>query len=120
MAAFASVDAYLAAQPEMARAALAKVCETIRATVPEALESISYNIPAWKIGGSAVIFCAAWKKHFSLYLVSAALLASISAGQGSHDTAKGTIGFPYTVAVPVALIDRIVRARAAELRQERR
>ncbi len=63
--AYPSVDAYLAVQPEPARAALALVRQAIRRAIPSAEECISYQIPAYKINGRAVLYFAGWKKHFS-------------------------------------------------------
>ena len=46
-----------------------KVRETIRHAAPEAKETISYLMPAFRQHGILVYF-AAWKKHIGLYRVS--------------------------------------------------
>src|SRR5437879_12495239 len=62
-----NVDEYLAAVPEPARSTLNKVRAAIRSAVPpEATETISYGIPAFKYKGVLVWF-AAFSNHCSLF-----------------------------------------------------
>ena len=61
---FKSVDDYLATMPEATRKVLDKVRATIRTALPDAEEVISYQIPAYKQNGVAVIYFAGWKEHF--------------------------------------------------------
>jgi len=53
----------------------------IRKALPAVEEVISYQIPAYKIGGTLVIFFAGWKQHFSLYPASEPLVAAFQAGR---------------------------------------
>ena len=46
---FASVDEYIAAQPEAVQGILERVRSAIRTAVPEAQEVISYKIPSYKL-----------------------------------------------------------------------
>ncbi len=109
-----SVDAYLAAQPEPARAILNKVRAIIReALPPEAEEVISYGIPAYKLNGRAIIYVAAWKKHYSLYpLTSAAKAAFTEAELAPYEMSKGTIRFSLDQPIPTALIKKITEVLA--------
>jgi uncharacterized protein YdhG (YjbR/CyaY superfamily) len=111
---FESVDAYLAAQPEPARDALRRVRGAIRKAVPEAEESISYNMPTYKLGGERLIYFAAWKAHVSLYAATAGVVAAIGDALKPYPIEKGTIRFSLHEPVPVKLIEQIARARAAE------
>ena len=67
----ASVDDYLAAVPEDARAALEKLRKTIKAAAPGATEVISYQIPAYRYHGLLVGF-AAFKDHCTFHVMSPA------------------------------------------------
>jgi uncharacterized protein YdhG (YjbR/CyaY superfamily) len=111
---FYSVDAYIEAQPETARAALEQVRRAILRVLPDADETISYNMPAIQVRGAVILYFAGWKQHYSLYPVSAAVLAECGAEAGRYKAEKGTIRFPLTEPVPVRLIERIARIRAAE------
>ena len=110
---FKTVDAYIGSQPEGVRSILEQVRGAIRKAVPQAEETISYGIPAYKLHDSLVLYFAAWKKHYSLYPVSDHVAAAIGSELAAHRVKKSTIQFLYTEAVPVALIERIARFRAA-------
>jgi uncharacterized protein YdhG (YjbR/CyaY superfamily) len=64
---FQSVDAYIAAQPAPSQKILSLIRDTIGKALPKAEEVISYSIPAYKLNGSAVLYFAGWKQHYSLY-----------------------------------------------------
>lgn len=112
---FESVDEYIAAQPEAAQRVLERVRAAIRKTVPDAEETISYNIPTYKVGGEPVIYFAGWKGHYSLYPVSDRIVAACQAGDAPHEVKNSTIRFPLAEAVPVGLIGQIVKLRVKEV-----
>ena len=64
---FRSVDDYIASQPEATQTVLKRVRSIIRKALPAAEEVISYQIPAYKSRGQAVVYFAGWKQHYSLY-----------------------------------------------------
>ena len=61
------IDAYLARLPAAQREALEHVRAEIARLIPAAAEDISYGMPAFKVGGKAVMWFAAWKSHLSVY-----------------------------------------------------
>ena len=66
-----TIDEYLLRIPEPARRTLKKVRAAIRSVVPpEATETISYRIPAFRYNGVLVWF-AAFSGHWSLFPTSA-------------------------------------------------
>jgi uncharacterized protein YdhG (YjbR/CyaY superfamily) len=117
--AFTSVPDYIAAQPSPAQAVLRKVRGAIRKALPKAEETISYNIPAYKLAGRATLYFAAFKAHYSLYPASDALIAAIGNARGPHVIKSRTIRFPLDQPVPVALIARIAQLRAKEQTKQR-
>jgi uncharacterized protein YdhG (YjbR/CyaY superfamily) len=111
-----SVDDYIDSQPEAVRAILKRVRSTIRRALPEAEEVLSYKIPTYKIGGRAVLYFAGWKQHFSLYPVTAPIVAAFKDELAPYEVNnKGTIRFPLSRPVPVQLIERIAKARAKQM-----
>jgi uncharacterized protein YdhG (YjbR/CyaY superfamily) len=111
----ASIEDYLAALDETPRAALTRVVGAIRKGLPRAEESISYGIPTFKIDGHAVIYCAAFAAHYSIYLATTTLVESLGDALAPYEyNGKGTIRFPLDGRVPTPLITRIARMRAAE------
>jgi uncharacterized protein YdhG (YjbR/CyaY superfamily) len=111
---FKSVDDYIGAQPESARAVLGSVRAAIREALPGADETISYNMPTYKLHGGAVIHFAAWTKHFSLYPASAKLIRFFKKDLAAATINKSTIRFPLAGPVPTDLIGRIARFRVKE------
>ena len=111
---FKSVDDYLASQPETVRGILERVRGIIRRALPGAAEVISYQIPAYKLDGRAVIYFAGWKKHYSLYPINDRVKAAFASEIAQYELSKGTIRFPLANPVPTKLIERIVRFLAKE------
>lgn len=109
-----SVDEYIAAQPERTRPVLERVRGVLRRALPGAEETISYQIPTYKVGGRAVVYFAGWKAHYSVYPVTAAVRAELGDALGPYEVGKGTIRFPLDRPVPAGLIARIAKTRARE------
>jgi len=109
-----SVAAYIAAQPAAAQRALRKVRSAIRKAIPQAEETISYKIPAYKLNRRVVIFFAAWKEHYSIYPAGARLSDALQRELARYEQSKGTIRFPLDEPVPVTLITRIAKFRAKQ------
>jgi uncharacterized protein YdhG (YjbR/CyaY superfamily) len=86
----------------------------IRRASPEAEETISYNMPTFKLNGSYFIYFAAWKNHISLYPLSSAMEASMKEVSTYKTTGKGTIQFPIDKPLPLGLITKIVKFRMKE------
>jgi uncharacterized protein YdhG (YjbR/CyaY superfamily) len=112
-----SVDDYIASQPEAVRHILGRVRSAIRKAVPEAEEVISYKIPAYKLHGRPVLYFAAWKQHYSLYPATERLIAAFKSELAPYELSKGTIRFPLSQLVPMALITRLAKFRAKEVAQ---
>ena len=109
-----NVAEYLARVPAPARSALSKMRAAIRRAVPrEARETISYRMPAFKHKGILVWF-AAFSDHCSLF-PTAAVIEAFKKELKSFSTSKGTIHFPLNKPLPLALIEKIVKARVAQL-----
>jgi uncharacterized protein YdhG (YjbR/CyaY superfamily) len=111
---FKTVDEYIATHPEDVQKILERVRGTIRKAVPGAEEVISYQIPAYKLKGSRVIFFAGWKQHYSLYPATARVVETFKDELAPYEIRKGTIRFPLSESVPVKLIAAIAKLRAQE------
>jgi uncharacterized protein YdhG (YjbR/CyaY superfamily) len=114
MAAPTSVEDYLAALPEESRAALEKLRTTIKTAAPEATETISYQMPAFKDHGRILVYYAAFKDHYSLYPASNAVMEVLGEELKPYFSGKGTIRFDADKPLPVALVKKIVKARLEE------
>lgn len=108
-----NVGEYLARVPESACSALNRIREAIRSAVPpEATETISYGIPAFK-HKRVLVWYAAFSDHCSLF-PTASVIEAFKKELKGYSTSKGTIHFPLDKPVPVALIKKLVKARVAQ------
>jgi uncharacterized protein YdeI (YjbR/CyaY-like superfamily) len=60
------VDAYIARAQPFARPILEKVRERVHAVLPDAEETVKWNMPAYTLGGKIVVITAAFKAHAAL------------------------------------------------------
>jgi uncharacterized protein YdhG (YjbR/CyaY superfamily) len=115
----AAVEAYLASVPEKQRAALEKIRRTIRAAAPEATETISYQMPAFKDHGRYLVSYAAFKDHCSLFPGSG-VIESLGDELRPFVSGRGTLRFTPEKPIPATLVRKIVKARLAENEARRR
>ncbi|MCL1983241.1 MAG: DUF1801 domain-containing protein [Clostridiales bacterium] len=106
-----TIDQYIAGQAEDVQPILNKIREAIRAAAPEAIEKISYQMPAfWQ--GKTLIYFAAFKKHISIFPGGEATTVFADKLTG-YKTSKGTIQLPLNKPIPHDLIKEITRWRVA-------
>lgn len=114
-----NVDEYLASVPEPARSTLSNMREAIRSAVPpEATETISYRIPAFK-HEKVLVWFAAFSDHCSLFPTASVIDAFKNELKG-FSTSKGTIHFSTNKPLPTALIKKLVKARVAQNQNKKR
>jgi uncharacterized protein YdhG (YjbR/CyaY superfamily) len=104
-----NIDEYIAGFPREVRVTLQKIRLTIKKAAPDAQETISYQIPTFKLHGTLISF-AAFSKHIGLYPApsgSERFNRELSAFRAS----KSTVRFPLDKPVPYGLITRIVKLR---------
>jgi uncharacterized protein YdhG (YjbR/CyaY superfamily) len=112
-------DEYLAGVPEPARSTLNEMRAAIRSAVPpEATETISYRIPAFK-HKRVLVWFAAFSNHCSLFPTASVIEVFRNELKG-FTTSKGTIHFPTDKPLPAALIKKLVKARVAQDESKKR
>ena len=109
-----TIDEYIDRCAPQAQPILRRVRATIVKAAPDATETISYGIPAFKLRRILVYF-AAFKHHIGLYPPvkgDAALEKAVAPYAGE----KGNLRFPIERKIPYALISRIVKFRTTQSR----
>lgn len=109
---FTTIDEYIALFPEDVQEKLKKIRSVIKAAAPHATETISYQMPAFKLYGILVYF-AAFANHVSFFPTSSGV-AKFKEELVGFETSKGTIRFPLDKPIPYDLIDRITTFRVQE------
>ena len=106
------IDTYIAGFPPDVQAILRRIRATVREAAPAAEETISYQIPAFRLNGVLVYF-AAFKNHIGVFPPvrgDAALEKAVSPYAGE----KGNLRFPLDKPMPYGLIRRIVKLRVRQ------
>jgi uncharacterized protein YdhG (YjbR/CyaY superfamily) len=107
-----TIDEYIDLQTSPAQEKLKQLRQLIKKTIPEAEETISYQMPALKFHGLLVWYAAA-KNHYALYPM-AEVLEVFKDKLTDYQTSKGTIRFDYDTPMPVDLIQEIVAYRVKQ------
>lgn len=115
-AAAGPVEAYLASLAPKERAALEKVRKAILAAAPDAVEGVSYGMPAYKVDGHGVAGFAAFRDHLSYFPMSSTLLDALEDEVAAFRTSNGTLQFTLDRPLPATLVRKLVKARLAEAR----
>lgn len=118
---FATVDEYIASQPESAHATLQQIRQIIRQAAPDAEELISYQMPGYRSDGKLIWFAAA-KQHYGIYVVPA-ILKEFKERLSAYTMTKSAIHIPLDAPIPTDLLTEIVqygvrKNRALKLMQE--
>jgi uncharacterized protein YdhG (YjbR/CyaY superfamily) len=86
--------------------------------VPEAEETIRYNMPTFNIKGKYLIYFAGWKKHIAVYPFTNEMLREFKEASKYDSSGKGTIKFPHDQPLPLPLIKKIITFRLNEVVKE--
>lgn len=103
---------YILQFPEEVQVKLQELRSVIKQAAPEAEETISYAMPAYKQKGIVVYF-AGHKNHIGFYPASSGI-ANFEKELTGYTTSKGTVQFPLDKPLPLDLISMIVKFRVAE------
>ncbi len=116
MAGPTTVEEYLSTLPDDRRAVVEQLRRTVNAAAPGATEVIAYDMPALRShGGQFLVSYAAYKSHYSLFPASDEVVRALGAEIEPYLAGKGTIRFPASRPIPMALVTRIVKIRLAEV-----
>jgi uncharacterized protein YdhG (YjbR/CyaY superfamily) len=115
MATSTTVDEHFAGLAADRRPVMDDLRRTIRAAAPEAVETIAYDMPAFRTqGGRFLVSYAAYKRHYSLFPASGLVLERLGEEARRYFTGRGTFRFPVREPVPLDLVRRIVEVRVEE------
>jgi len=108
-----SVDQYIAGFTPAVKKQLEQVRKTIRDNAPEAVEGISYGMPGFKYMGKPLVYFAGYENHIGFYATPTGHEA-FKKDLAIYKTGKGSVQFPLSSPMPLALIKKIVLFRVKE------
>jgi uncharacterized protein YdhG (YjbR/CyaY superfamily) len=110
----ATVEEYLATLSPDRRAPMDDLRRTIRTAAPEAVETISYQMPSFRLDGRFFVSYAAYRRHYSLFPASEAVVEALGDTVRPYLSGRGTIRFDAAAPIPLELVRRIVEVRLVE------
>jgi len=120
MAADPRVDVYLAGLPPEQRELLDHLRAVIARVVPDAEETISYGMPAFRRSGRFFLSYAGWKRHCSIYPLTDEFLAEHRAELEGYGRTKGSLHFTPERPLPDRLIEELALAEVARAQERNR
>ena len=114
-----NVDEYIYSCPKEHQEKLTNLRTLIRSSAPKAEEKISYGMPYYGYKGRLAYFALA-KKHIGLY-IPPPTTQEFKKELAKYHTSKSAIQFPLETKLPVTLIKKLIKSRAAynELKKTR-
>jgi len=111
--AFQNTDEYIKSFPKEIQVLLKQMRTLIKDNAPDAIESISYGMPAYKTNGKPLVYFAGYKNHIGFYATPTGHKA-FAEELSVYKQGKGSVQFPVDQPLPVSLIKRIVLFRVKE------
>ena len=110
---FKNTDDYIKSFPKDVRQRLEQIRTIIKNTAPDAEESISYAMPAYKLNGKPLVYFAAFKNHIGFYATPSGH-SEFAKELSKYKQGKGSVQFPLDKPLPLGLITKIVKFRVKE------
>ena len=111
MQAAKNIDEYISGFPKDVQKMLSQMRTTIQKAAPKAEEAIKYAMPTFVLHGNLVHF-AAYKNHIGFYPAPAGI-EEFKKELSKYEGSKGAIRFELDKPLPLSLIGKIVKFRAA-------
>ncbi len=105
------IDAYFAAVEEPKRSTLEEMRQRILEVIPDAEQTISYNMPAFKIDGKVIAGLAAFKHHLSYLPHSGTVFPELAGELRRYRYTKGSLHFGIDEPLPQPLIRKLIETR---------
>lgn len=106
------VDKYIATFPARTQERLKSIRNIIKEAAPEAVETIGYMMPTYKLNGNLVHF-AGYKNHIGFYPAPSGI-SQFKEELSIYKNAKGSVQFPLDKPIPLELVKKIVEFRVNE------
>jgi uncharacterized protein YdhG (YjbR/CyaY superfamily) len=108
-----SIDEYVAGFPPETQKVLQELRALIKASAPDATETISYAIPTFDLNGRHLVHFAGYAKHIGFYPIPTGMEA-FKDDLKPYKSGKGSVQFLLGQLLPADLIRRIVAFRVEE------
>lgn len=104
------VTAYISGFPRPIKQRLNEIRKIIITIAPEAVESISYGMPAYKLKGKPLVYFAGYEKHVGFYATPNGH-KKFTKEFSAYKQGRGSVQFPHDQPLPTDLIKKVVQFR---------
>jgi uncharacterized protein YdhG (YjbR/CyaY superfamily) len=101
-----TIDDYIRTFPADVQVILENIRQTIRKAIPQATETMSYNMPTFDLNGDHIVFFAGWKQYISLYPLPAGD-AAFQQNIAPYKKEKSTLRFPLDQPIPYDVVEQV-------------
>ena len=115
---YKTIDEYIKLFPRDVQGVLEKVRQTIQDAAPDAVETISYGMPTFKLNGKNMVHFAGWKNHIGFYPTPSGT-ETFQKELAPYKAAKGSVQFPLDQPIPYDLIKKITLFRMREIQEQK-
>lgn len=107
-----NVDEYISQFDGVVKERLNVLRKLVKEIVPQATETIAYQMPTYKLKKNLVHF-AGYKNHIGFYPIPSGI-AAFEKELAPYKTSKGAVQFPHDKPLPLDLMKRIIEFRVKE------
>jgi uncharacterized protein YdhG (YjbR/CyaY superfamily) len=111
----AEIDAYFADLDEPKRSTLEEMRRRILEVIPEAEQTLSYKVPAFKIQGKTIVGLAAFKNHLSYLPHSGSVLGKLGERTAGYGGTGSALHFAVDEPLPRDLIAALIEVKLQEV-----
>ncbi len=108
-----TIDGYIAAFPMNVKGVLERLRRVIAESAPDAVETINYGIPTFKLNGGNLVHFAGFKNHIGFYPTPSSIVA-FKKELAPYKQAKGSVQFPLDKPIPFEIVKKMVIFRVKE------
>jgi uncharacterized protein YdhG (YjbR/CyaY superfamily) len=108
-----TVEDYIKNFPENIQEKLKLMRKIIIQNAPNAIESIAYGMPAYKLNKKPLVYFGGFAKHIGFYATPTGHEA-FKEELPSYKQGKGSVQFPIDQPLPIDLIIKIIKFRVQE------
>lgn len=108
-----TVEAYIASFPSFTQERLRVIRKIIVENAPEAIESMAYGMPGYKLNKKPLVYFGGFDKHIGFYATPTGH-EQFKSELAGYKQGKGSVQFPLNKELPIELIAEIVKFRVLE------
>jgi len=114
-----AMDDFLDTRDPEVRAAFARIVEAAQASVPQAVQGLTYAMPALLYRNKGLVAFNEGKSFLSVYPCSGWVVEQVADQLPNHSLSKGTIRFTVDNPIPDDVLTSIIRLRRKEIEHGR-